>query len=226
MDDTPRDSEWLVNQIAHALRNPIFAALVQTEALSLRTSRSPEAQRAVSTLYGQLKRLEAQIDDMLLYGRPARPRPARLPVDDLVRSTAESYRVGNRGAAAEVVLDNQIGAAEVVWDPTMVRVILERLIDNAVEHTPAPHRIWLTAAAEGADRLCLTVRDQGDGIPADVQERMFLPFFPQHCGRAGLGLAIAKKFAEALGGTLAVRSRQGDGTEARCVLPRDIGVDG
>ena len=66
------DTEWLVNQIAHALRNPVFAAMVQAEALSLRYRDIPEAAKATSILRNQLKRLEESLDDMLLYGRPAR----------------------------------------------------------------------------------------------------------------------------------------------------------
>jgi len=223
MDENATDTEWLVNQVAHALRNPIFAALVQTEALSIRASQIPDVDRAIDSLYRQLKRLEAQVDDMLLYGRPARCTRARVAVEDIVQPIAESYGRGEREEPAEVTIDNQVGAVEVEWDPNAVKIILERLLDNAVQHTPPPHQVRDQLAAADGDRLVLTVSDRGEGIPEDLMERVFLPFFPQHRGRQGLGLAIVRKLADALGGTVTISSKPEVGTEARCVLPRQAG---
>jgi signal transduction histidine kinase len=223
MDDTAVDMEWLVNQIAHALRNPIFAALVQTEALSMRTSQIPEAEKAIGSLYRQLKRLEAQVDDMLLYGRPARLTPTRVAVDDILEPVVQSYGRGDHDEPAEILVDNRVGAVQVEWDPGAVTAILVRLLDNAVQHTPPPHRVWIRLTESDGDDLVLTVSDQGEGIQDDLKDRVFLPFFPQHRGRQGLGLSIVRKLVNALGGTVAISSQQGAGTEARCVLPQRAG---
>ena len=70
--DTGPDPEWLVNQIAHALRNPIFAALVQSEALALKAANEPSLARSAQMVQNQLKRLEKNLEEMLLLGRPAK----------------------------------------------------------------------------------------------------------------------------------------------------------
>ena len=93
------------------------------------------------------------------------------------------------------------------------------MLDNAVQHTEAPHEIRISALADPDGTVTITVSDQGAGIAPEILERALLPFFPQHSGRPGLGLAIAEKFARFLGGRIEIESVQGAGTVARCVLP-------
>lgn len=217
------DTEYLVNQIAHALRNPIFAAQVQVDALSLRGADLPEARKAVETLQRQIRRIDEMIGDMLLYGRPASLRLTRVGVDDLAQRVASEYLQGVRHEPAEVAVTPSGTDLVARWDPHAVRIILERLLDNAVQHTPPPHRVGLDVAPDGRGRVTLTVRDEGEGIPEELRPNVFLPFFPQHRGRPGLGLPIALKFASLLGGTLALDSRPGAGTEVRVMLPLEPG---
>jgi two-component system, NtrC family, sensor histidine kinase KinB len=213
------DTEWLVNQIAHVLRNPLFAAQVQMEALALRTAQVPETRRAIETLQRQLKRLEETINDMLLFGRPAELRRTTVMVAELVTTIVQGYRRGGRQEPAEVTVEIANPALDARWDTNAVRVILERIIDNAIQHTPPPHRVELRVEPTGDGNVVLAVRDDGEGIPDDLRDRVLLPFYPQHRGRPGLGLAIANKFATLLGGHIGLDSRPGAGTEVRVTLP-------
>ncbi len=218
----PVDTEWLVNQVAHALRNPIFAAQVQIEALMLRLGQQPDAQRPVATLQRQLRRLEETVNEMLLYGRPTRVSRAPVELVQLVAAVAAAYCRGERQEPAEVSVQPAVLSLPARTDAGAVRTILERLLDNAVQHTEPPHRVEVVVAPPVDGRATLVVRDHGEGIPDDLRDRVTLPFFPQHRGRPGLGLAVASKLAAALGGSLAVDSRPGEGTEVRLVLPLDV----
>jgi signal transduction histidine kinase len=219
-DDQPTtDAEWLVNQIAHALRNPIFAAAVQAEALQLRVHDPAAVIATGEKLHGQLQRLSHSIDEMLLFGRPVSARLEPLSINELLNSLTTRYRNGDRQEPAEIEapgLDPDIIAH---WDRNAVTVILERILDNAVQHTDAPHAIRLLAAPCDGDRVELVVSDRGAGIPDEILEQAKLPFFPQHSGRPGLGLAIADKFVRFLGGRLEIESTEGQGTTVRCTLP-------
>jgi signal transduction histidine kinase len=212
------DPEWLVNQIAHALRNPIFAAMVQAEALVLKAGGDEGLTRSAAMVQGQLKRLADDIEEMLLLGRPPRLSPRAADIALVASEVAEGFRRGLRGDAATVELR---GAASLPMcsDPDAIRIILERLVRNAVEHTEPPHAIDLDVANAGDGGAVVTVQDRGAGIAPELLERVFLPFFPQHRGRPGLGLAVAAKFAHALGGHLEISSAPGAGTTARLVLP-------
>jgi signal transduction histidine kinase len=212
------DPEWLVNQIAHALRNPIFAATVQAEALVLKAGGDEGLTRSAAMVQGQLKRLADDIEEMLLLGRTPRLSPRAADVALVANEVAEGFRRGLKGDAATVEM---CGAASLprFSDPDAIRIILERLVRNAVEHTEPPHAISLDIADAGDGGAVVSVRDRGDGIAPDLLDRVFLPFFPQHRGRPGLGLAVAAKFAHALGGYIEISSAPGAGTTARLVLP-------
>jgi signal transduction histidine kinase len=218
-DPIEADREWLVNQIAHALRNPIFAASVQAEALQLRRNDPQAMLETADNLRAQLQRLSANIDEMLLFGRPIELDPEELSVAELVETIAGRYRAGDRQDPAAVVTLAEVDPDLVAfWDRRAVTVILERLLDNAVQHTDEPHDIELGVGA-GQDSIELTVRDRGEGIGPSILDSAKLPFFPQHSGRPGLGLAIADKFTRALGGTLTIDSSEGLGTTVRIVVP-------
>jgi two-component system, sporulation sensor kinase D len=215
----PPEPEWLVNQIAHTLRNPIFAALVQSEALLVRAGDDEKVTRAVQLVRRQLKRLESEINEMLLYGRPTRLQPRQFELTSVIEQIAERFRRGEYEHSAVVELVQQDDHLVVSLDPDAVKIILERLITNAIEHTEAPHALRLELATRGDGMIHITVSDQGEGIPDNVQKDMFLPFYPQHSGRAGLGLSVASKFAHAQGGHIEIESTEGEGTVARVVIP-------
>jgi signal transduction histidine kinase len=214
----PPDCEWLVNQIAHALRNPIFAATVQAEALALKARSNDDLSRSAAMVQGQLKRLADDIEEMLLLGRPARLNPRAIDLTAVARSVAESARRGLAGDAASAEL-RAVEPLPIHSDPDAIRIILDRLVRNAVQHTAPPHAVELEVAAAADGAATVSVRDRGDGITPELLDKIFLPFFPQHRGRPGLGLAVAAKLAHALGGAIEIASEPGAGTTARLLLP-------
>jgi signal transduction histidine kinase len=210
--------EWLVNQVAHALRNPIFAAMVQTESLLLKAGDDEAVATAAEAVRRQLKRLSNDIDEMLRYGRPLNPVLEQVEIAELLTALTARYRAGEKHDAAEVELIPVDPGLTGNWDRNVVNVILERLLDNALQHTDPPHHIRLAAVAVPGGAVEFSVTDEGAGIPADLMDKIMLPFFPQHLGRPGLGLAVADKFAKALGGRIEISSREGEGTRASCTL--------
>lgn len=114
---------------------------------------------------------------------------------------------------------------EIVTDGQKVRQILLNLISNAFKFT-IEGEVLLHAGSED-DQAVFTVRDTGPGIPADRQARIFEKFWQaedpmtRRAGGTGLGLAVARGFAELLGGTLEVRSVEGEGSVFTLRVPRD-----
>jgi len=218
-NDPETDREWLVNQIAHALRNPIFAATVQTEALHLKVNDPLAVIKTADALHDQLQRLSTNIDEMLLFGRPIRASFEEVSVAEILNSLVTRYGNGDRQDPAEVVLTEADPKLSGRWDRNAVTIILERILDNAVQHTEAPHEVVLAATRTNDGEVVFMVSDQGAGISPEILERALLPFFPQHSGRPGLGLAIADRFARFFGGRIEIESVEGSGTVVRCILP-------
>ena len=173
--------------------------------------------------------VEQLVDDG---GRSVRAHAARRRVDSkprprarawttwfAARSVAVELRATREGARARV--ETSDGAEGVACSPRMVRV-LQNLLVNAVRHTPADGTVRIEARRD--ERLpTVRVEDTGEGIAAADLSRVFEPFFrgdPARSGPgAGLGLALAKRIVEALGGRISAESRPQAGSRFHVELP-------
>jgi two-component system sensor histidine kinase KdpD len=105
-------------------------------------------------------------------------------------------------------------------DPGLLERVLANLFSNALRHSPPQTRPALRAREEG-ERVVLEVVDFGEGVPDDLKERIFEPFLrlDERASGVGLGLAVAKGFAEAMGGTIVAVDTPGGGLTVRVTLP-------
>jgi two-component system sensor histidine kinase KdpD len=105
-------------------------------------------------------------------------------------------------------------------DPGLLERVLANLFSNALRHSPSGLRPMLRAREDG-DRVVLDVVDHGTGVPAGLKERIFEPFarLDERSPGVGLGLAVAKGFAEAMGGTIVAVDTPGGGLTVRVTLP-------
>ena len=114
------------------------------------------------------------------------------------------------------------GLAAQVYGPYIVQALVN-LLDNAVKYSGEASRVWVCARAEGGGTLTLEVRDEGQGIPAEHQERIFERFYRIGRGRGtggtGLGLSIVRHIALIHNGTVELHSRAGAGAAFRICLP-------
>jgi signal transduction histidine kinase len=187
------------------------------------------ARRHLAEIGADLSELDALIDAVLaaarLDARGAGAWPiARDPVDlaAVVHDAADRFREAHPGRTLEVVVDPAAPAAS--GDAALLRRLLAILLDNAAKYSDAPAPVTLALRAAGAGSA-LEVADRGIGVdPADLP-RLFTPFFRTERSRArgtrgtGLGLALARRIAEAHGGTIGATGAPGEGTTFRVELP-------
>ncbi|GKV69684.1 sensor protein BceS [Sporosarcina sp. NCCP-2716] len=117
-----------------------------------------------------------------------------------------------------------------VTDAKWCRFIIRQLLTNAVKYSPPGGTIWITAVHDDAGRLSLHIKDEGPGIPAHEQPRIFDKGFTGSAGRihnaaTGLGLFLARQSAEKLGIQLRVQSDFGFGTEMIMTFPMENEFD-
>ena len=141
----------------------------------------------------------------------------------LAEEAVEAARPAAEAKGIEIRLETD-GVPPIAGDAARLAQLLDNLLSNAVKFTPAGGRVDVTTAREGELAL-LDVADNGAGIPADEQERLFERFFRSPSANenavqgTGLGLSIAKAIAEAHGGRIRVESVKGVGTTFRVELP-------
>ena len=125
-----------------------------------------------------------------------------------------------KASQKQIALETDVppGLPPVRGDASLLREVLQNLLDNAVQYTPAGGRIKVIAAA-GLREATVTVADTGIGIPLVDQERIFERFYRVDAGRSreaggpGLGLSLAKHIVEVHGGHLQVESEVGHGSK-------------
>lgn len=205
--------------IAHEIRNPLM--IIKSALHSLRQPGvAPEAvSEAVTDIDEEVVRLNRIVNDVLDFARPIRFELSRVDVNALCRESAGAALASGPGAAIALDLDPQLST--VTTDPGRLRIALVNLLVNA-RHAVNGNggNVSLTSRA-GADDVRITVADDGTGIAAPDLTKVFDPYFTTKRGGTGLGLPIAKNIVEGLGGTLAVSSTPGKGTDIIIDLPFD-----
>jgi signal transduction histidine kinase len=169
----------------------------------------------------EIRRLERSVGDLLLYA--GTPRLAREPVD-LGALARDAARVLGRQAAhlgVTVEVEAPPDLPPVSADPGGLRTCVVNLLLNAVQASPRGGRVRLRCAAE-AGGARLEVSDEGPGIPPEVADRVYEPFFTGRPGGTGLGLAVTRRIAEAHGGSVSYRSGAA-GTVFRLEVPAKVG---
>lgn len=199
-------------RLAHQLRTPLAAALLYTANLTHAgldgELRAQFAEKALS----RLRHLECLIADMLLFVKGKASVVETLAVCDLLlelRQVVEPQMA--RGGLRFRMIDNS-AAASASADRKALSSALLSLLENAMQASPRGGSITLTCDVDN-DALVFRVRDEGAGIPAAVQARLFEPFFTTRDEGTGLGLAIVRGVVQSLGGSIEVVSAAGAGSE-------------
>jgi signal transduction histidine kinase len=205
--------------IAHEVRNPLM--IIKTALHTLRQNEpSAEALReAAADIDGEVARLNRIVNEVLDFARPIQFEFAPTDVNALCRESAAAAAAAP-GPAVHLDLDPSLPL--VSTDAERLRLALINLVVNArqsveSEAADGPRVFLSTRAASG--RVSIVVADTGGGIAGADVSRVFDPYFTTKRGGTGLGLPIAKNIVDGLGGTIAVASAPGRGTEIRIDLP-------
>lgn len=160
-------------------------------------------------------------DELLTYSRRRPGEPVALDLGRLLRQMEPELRE-TVGSEIDVVLDVAPGTARVEADAGQLERLVDQLAANARDAMPDGGRLALSVRQRDDDWVQLSVTDTGEGIPGDVVDHIFEPFFstrpPSHA--SGLGLALVHGIVEERGGRIEVRSDVGEGTTFSVLLPK------
>jgi PAS domain S-box-containing protein len=217
-----------VAMMSHELRTPLTAIIGLTEALE-QTEVCATFRADLATIHGAAIDLTGVLSDVLdhaqLQGGRLRLASAALSLTDLLAAQIGEHapRAAARGLFLRLEVEGEASPLR-RGDPDRLRQILRNLIDNALRFT-GQGGVTVTLGLPDADQVAVAVADTGIGIAPQDQDRIFDPFVQlddrmgrMHGGR-GLGLSLARKLAEAMGGHLTVQSQPGVGSVFHLGLP-------
>jgi len=203
--------------LAHEIRNPLTA--IRFRLFSLNKALSPgEATEDAAVINGEIARLERILHDFLRFARPADPDLVPVPAQRLLQEVHDLMQ--DQMQRNEVSLKLEPG--ETLWvnvDTAQLKQVLINLVQNAADSVGRNGSITLGARAD-RNAVALEVSDTGKGIPAEVEKRLFDPFFTTREGGTGLGLPIAARIVEKHGGSIRYRTQADVGTTFTVLLPR------
>ncbi len=190
--------------IAHEIRNPLGSLELFASHLLDETRGSAHEELASHVLKG-IQNLSRITGNLLLFARKIEPSRSRVRVSDVLSEAILYARsaLNAKGAAVEPDLE----PCEVEADGDLLRQVFLNLLLNAVQAVDAGGRIAVTCRAEPEEDppvVAVRIEDDGAGVPADVAERIFDPFYSTRASGMGLGLAIVQRIVAAHGGWVAV----------------------
>ena len=226
-------TEFLAS-MSHELRTPLsailgFADLLQT---SPKETMSPRARESLERIRRNGEHLLSLINDILDLAKAEAGRLdvrfAPVNVPQLARACVAEVDSLRAGTQVQLRADTGDAPLEIRTDVQRVRQILLNLLSNALKFTERGEVVLAVHAS--VDELRLEVRDTGIGIPAHAMGELFRDFHQLDVGDGrkyagtGIGLALSRRLARALGGEIEVRSREREGSTFTLVLPRSLGL--
>lgn len=209
--------------LAHQIRTPLATGLLFAAQLKS-PSLDPETRtRAAQKVTDQLRQLEALIDDMLMYSRSGYYRDDEIDVDALINDLAEAVIpvCRHRGIELQIELQMESDAAgpRVQGNPRILHSALLNLASNAMQAMGQGGTLRLCARPGVCDTVELCVSDTGPGVPAEVRDKLFSPFFTTRSDGTGLGLAVVQAVARAHRGSVRLDSEVEQGSQFIVQLP-------
>jgi signal transduction histidine kinase len=207
--------------LAHEVRNPLNAAKLQLELLERRLRREhddPKLLEPTDLAQKEIERLTALLNDFLTFARPSELNGHERDVAAIIRQVIELEHIAAmaQGKRLELVIAPPTLFAMV--DAAKIHQIVLNLVRNGLEAiSPGGHVTVELLALEGA--FCIRVQDNGPGIPDEVKQRMYEPFFSTKEGGTGLGMSIVHSLVSLHHGSIEIdTSRRGTRFDVRIPL--------
>jgi signal transduction histidine kinase len=220
--------------VSHELRTPL--TVIRTAAYNLRgnlANQPGQVARYGALIQRESEKLSALVEQVLRYGNVTAGRVLQervpLAIEELIESSVQEARISLEHQ--ELVVEKRIepGLPRVLADEVAMKHALRNLLDNALKYgTQANNWIGIVASVpQNGERSTVEIRiaDRGPGIPPQELEHIFDSFFrgrralQDQIHGTGLGLSLVRKIVEAHGGTVSVKSKQGEGVEFIVRIP-------
>ncbi|MDO9082261.1 MAG: ATP-binding protein [Humidesulfovibrio sp.] len=210
--------------VAHSVRNPLTSVKMRLFSLERSLDLSATQREDFEVISEEIRHLDTIVRNFLEFSRPPRPKFQHVSPSDVVDMTLVllKHRLETYGVDVRIVRERTL--PEVAVDPEQLKEALVNLILNACDAMGENGRIEITEQIGFMDPLgrvvILQLADSGPGIPAELQDKVFQPFFSTKEDCTGLGLSIAKRILEEHGGYIHIKpSDKNQGATFVLVLP-------
>jgi signal transduction histidine kinase len=213
-----RVTSRLAAEIAHQLKNPL--SIINNAAFNLQRN----VKEGKATITQQIRIIREEVDrsdriitDMMGYARMVDGNLERLQAPEMLDLAIEQVFPPAAHFPVQVHRDYALGLPPLLMQRNHLSDMLVNLLQNAREAEPG--NVWIAAHCGENYSVLITITDDGPGVPAELREKVFEPYFTTKEKGSGLGLAIVKHNVEIYGGSVKVESEPGKGAKFVLQLP-------
>jgi len=205
--------------VAHEIKNPLSAIKSIAQVMREDEGLKSEYERDLSLIIGETDRLSQSITQLLSFARRESPAAEPLSVAELVQASVDLFRANAREHGIEINYNISTDATLSGKSVSALRDALSNLLLNALQATPSGGEVRLSASTSDGE-LLVNVQDSGPGVPPELREQIWEPFFTTRQRGTGLGLAIVRKRVQEVGGSASLGApRNGHGALFHIRIP-------
>ena len=209
----------MTSAVAHGLRNPL-AAIRSCAELALDDDLPQSSRQPIADIVEQSDRLESWIRSFLRRSRNDPSHPSeQISVDSVVRHCLDHFAAQFENRAIIVELVNEGPEFFAVAERAEVEQVINSILANSIEAMKQGGMIRITRSIQKDGKSAIRFADTGPGVPKEMLDRLFEPFQTGKPSGLGVGLALARRIAERLGGSIELRNRAERGVEVTFTLP-------
>ncbi|MFH1362485.1 MAG: ATP-binding protein [bacterium] len=196
----------LIAGVTHEIRNPLTVLKYEAEELADEQRSLEYLKEKRSLLLKHINRISSIVSEMLSFSKTKKEKAVEIDLNELMNSTLELLPL------KKVVLKKDFGQiAKILGKPEQLCQVFINIFQNALQFMPENGLLTVRTFMSGG-RVIVEISDTGEGIPEEIREKIFDPFFSTRHEGTGLGLSIVYKIVREHGGDIVVRSSLGQGT--------------
>jgi len=209
--------------LAHQIRTPLSSAMLYASHLTQEQLESMDRQRFADNVMTNMRHLENLVNDMLIFAKGGSAVKEKILIVDLFEDLQQSLegQISRNDCCLDIV--NELPEGYLYGNRSALSGALQNLVNNAIQACGQGVNVKVRACSSreqnGFKTIKLMVSDNGAGIPAEIQDRIFEPFYTTRSQGTGLGLAVVQAVAHAHNGTVWLESQPGQGSTFGMYLP-------
>ncbi|OGZ28166.1 MAG: hypothetical protein A2562_02975 [Candidatus Nealsonbacteria bacterium RIFOXYD1_FULL_39_11] len=222
--EASRMKSEFINIVSHQLRSPLTNIKWSFEILSSDEFEVPESKQEeyFINVKDNIARMVELIDDLLIVSKIEQGqfpiRKQEIVFEDLVKEQVLRFKVFAEASHINLKMCYEKGLPHVMADPSLIKLVVENLIDNAIRYTKGNGSVDLDIKKNSKGEILFSIKDSGVGIPLKDQKYIFQKFFraenalKERTRGSGLGLYVTRSIIEKTGGRIWFKSEEGKGT--------------
>jgi signal transduction histidine kinase len=214
--------------IAHELRNPLTAIRSTVQYLESEFDQGSDQRKLAHDILDEVDRLNNIVGNLLSLAQPAESNPEEIDICQELERCVSFVEAKARSQNVRLETDCKEDLPKLTFDSAELRQVLLNVMMNGLQAMPEGGTLLIKVRspaegtpdpASGGEKMLIQIEDEGPGVPSDLLQKVFVPFFTTKTSGTGLGLAICNSIVKRYNGEIWIAEAKGGGTEVNISFP-------